>query len=68
MKIEDYEMENHSNGITGNRQKLAQNIFQEVQSRDKQFSKALLEVLNKELNNLSDTAIEIRMRQNERLD
>ena len=64
----DYEMENHSNGITGNRQKLAQNIFQEVQSRDKQSSKALLEVLNKELNNLSDTAIEIRMRQNERLD
>lgn len=68
MKIEDYEMRNHSSGITLNRQKLAQHIFQEVQSRDKQFSKALLEVLNKELNNLSDTAIEIRMRQNERLD
>ena len=68
MKIEDYEMENHSSGITLNRQKLAQHIFQEVQSRDKQSSKALLEVLNEELNNLSDTAIEIRMRQNERLD
>ena len=68
MKLEDYEMENHSSGITGNRQKLAQTICQEVQSRDKQSSKALLEVLNKELNNLSDTAIEIRMRQNERLD
>jgi hypothetical protein len=68
MKIEDYEMENHSSRITHNRQKLAQHIFQEVQSRDKQSSKALLEVLNEELNNLSDTAIEIRMRQNERLD
>ena len=63
-----WKMENHLNGITGNRKKLAQNIFQEVQSRDKQSSKALLEVLNKELNNLSDIAIEIRMRQNERLD
>ena len=68
MKLEDYEMENHLSGINGNRKKLAEDIFQEVQGRHKQSSKALLEVLNKELNNLSDIAIEIRMRQNERLD
>ena len=59
-------MSNHLSGIKGERKKIAEDIFDEIQGDKKQSSKALFEVLKNELNNISDVAIEIRIRQNKR--
>ena len=59
-------MSNHLSGIKGKRKKIAEDIFHEIQGDKKQSSKALFEVLKNELNNTSDVAIEIRIRQNNR--
>jgi hypothetical protein len=58
-------MDHYEGGIEHKRQKLAMHIFQEVQTSNKQSSNSLYEVLYKEMNNISDRAIEIRFRQNE---
>lgn len=59
-------MSNQLSGIKGERKKIAEDIFYEIQGDKKQSSKALFEVLKNELNNISDVAIEIRIRQNRR--
>ena len=59
-------MSNQLSGIKGERKKIAEDIFHEIQGDNKQSSKALFEVLKNELNNTSDVAIEIRTRQNKR--
>ena len=56
-------MSNRLSGIKGERKKIAEDIFHEIQGDNKQ---ALFEVLKNELNNTSDVAIEIRTRQNKR--
>ena len=56
-------MSNQLSGIKGERKKIAEDIFHEIQGDNKQ---ALFEVLKNELNNTSDVAIEIRTRQNKR--
>ena len=61
-------MDPDEGGIGHKRQKLAMQIFQEVQASNKHSSNSLYEVLNKEMNNISDRAIEIRVRQNELYD
>lgn len=59
-------MSNQLSGIKGERKKIAEDIFYEIQGDKKQSSKALFEVLKNELNNISDVAIQIRIRQNKR--
>ena len=59
-------MSNQLSGIKGERKKIAEDIIHEIQGDKIQSSKALFEVLKNELNNISDVAIEIRIRQNRR--
>jgi hypothetical protein len=47
-----------------NRQILAEQIYQEVQGGDTQSSQALYQALYSELDNISDQAVDIMVRQN----
>lgn len=61
-------MSNHLNGIQGNRKKLTEDLFRELQESNIQAFNVLFEALKIELNNISDVGIEIRIRQNKRFE
>lgn len=52
----------------GNRQILAEKIYQEVQGGESSSSQALYQALYNELDNISDQAVDIMIRQNKMFD
>lgn len=52
----------------GNRQILAEKIYQEVQGGESPSSQALYQALYNELDNISDQAVDIMIRQNKMFD